>query len=680
VKAYGRNGEVANSNFRGVCWKLYLGLLPDDNISKWSEEMVKHRKYYETLRSKYVIDPSSIPGDMDLARNNPLSLDDNNPWKKYFDDSELKKTIFQDVDRTFPDQEFFRSEEVQNMMTQVLFVWSRDNEDLSYRQGMHELLALIFFVIYNDKIGTLPKPDNDSDLVVDELMTDMASPAYVEHDSYLIFERLMSVTKAWFDSGQKQGEMEISGNRRVIDETALFGKGGQENLQKSSEVIKKCHRIHHQLLKLYDPDLYNHLMKLGVEPQIYGLKWIRLLFGREFHVADVLKLWDAIFADDSKLGVVDYLCISMLLYLRAQLLQADFTGCLARLMKFPPVEDVLWLFERAIKIRDAPMNLKPIPINAPPPPITGDPLQANRALAAANRPYVQNVTQPQKPPTRPIISNNLMGGPSSYTSNPITIFASPLNPTPSPAPVIVPNLGRRSPSPTPRMTEKERALKNEVDNLKRMNATLSQQLQKGILILHQELLESAERATNLETVQLAMAGLKQVKDILAGNLTFDDSILLINNTAFAAANDILRGNSNQGDNNANPGENGEQGEKSGEAEAETREGEGEEEERERQEKERQERKEEERQRKKKEEEEKIRKEEERIRKEEERRRKEEERRRKEREEEERIKREEEDQSKKSKVPVSIFDDDDDFDPEKKTQTTKTSDKLDLLLN
>jgi len=27
------------------------------------------------------------------------------------------------------------------------------------------------------------------------------------------------------------------------------------------------------------------------------MKWIRLLLGREFHLEDVLLLWDAIFAD-----------------------------------------------------------------------------------------------------------------------------------------------------------------------------------------------------------------------------------------------------------------------------------------------------------------------------------------------------------------------------------------------
>ena len=40
-----------------------------------------------------------------------------------------------------------------------------------------------------------------------------------------------------------------------------------------------------------------------VEPQLYMMKWIRLLLGREFHLEDVLLLWDAIFADQVSLGI-----------------------------------------------------------------------------------------------------------------------------------------------------------------------------------------------------------------------------------------------------------------------------------------------------------------------------------------------------------------------------------------
>jgi len=45
-------------------------------------------------------------------------------------------------------------------------------------------------------------------------------------------------------------------------------------------------------------------------------RWVRLLFGREFPMQDLLMLWDAIFADGISFDLVDYVFVAMLLYIR----------------------------------------------------------------------------------------------------------------------------------------------------------------------------------------------------------------------------------------------------------------------------------------------------------------------------------------------------------------------------
>jgi hypothetical protein len=45
-------------------------------------------------------------------------------------------------------------------------------------------------------------------------------------------------------------------------------------------------------------------------------RWVRLLFGREFPMQDLLMLWDAIFADSVSFDLVDYVFVAMLLYIR----------------------------------------------------------------------------------------------------------------------------------------------------------------------------------------------------------------------------------------------------------------------------------------------------------------------------------------------------------------------------
>lgn len=45
-------------------------------------------------------------------------------------------------------------------------------------------------------------------------------------------------------------------------------------------------------------------------------RWVRLLAGREFHINDVVVVWDALFADSPFLSLTDYLYVAMLMYIR----------------------------------------------------------------------------------------------------------------------------------------------------------------------------------------------------------------------------------------------------------------------------------------------------------------------------------------------------------------------------
>lgn len=59
------------------------------------------RERYENLRRKYIKTPGGDGGpEPDLEVNNPLSLAEDSPWQQFFVDSELKKIIEQDVERT----------------------------------------------------------------------------------------------------------------------------------------------------------------------------------------------------------------------------------------------------------------------------------------------------------------------------------------------------------------------------------------------------------------------------------------------------------------------------------------------------------------------------------------------------------------------------------------------------
>ena len=86
----------------------------------------------------------------------------------------------------------------------------------------------------------------------------------------------------------------------------------------SSSIAERSRRVHEELLLQADPELAQHLTAIEIIPQIFLIRWIRLLFGREFDLDGVLILWDALFAEDPVLGLVDLICVSMLLRIRWQ--------------------------------------------------------------------------------------------------------------------------------------------------------------------------------------------------------------------------------------------------------------------------------------------------------------------------------------------------------------------------
>ncbi|KAI9254027.1 rab-GTPase-TBC domain-containing protein [Sporodiniella umbellata] len=253
----------------------------------------------------------------DLVDNNPLALNETNPWQQYFADSEIRKVIRQDVERTFPDVEYFRSEKVQQDLTDILFIYCKLNCNTSYRQGMHELLAPIYWVISTDSIDRLQVDENILDLS-DNIMLQSLDSTYIEHDAYILFDKLMSHGKVWYE----------------FNDSLPSSSKAKKNVNSDSI-----------------PKLSDHLQDFGIEPQLYGLRWIRLLFGREFEIHELLTLWDAIFAEDPTLNIVEYICLVMLLHLRDELITKDYAECLSMLMRPPRVLEPVTLVKQAKSIQ-----------------------------------------------------------------------------------------------------------------------------------------------------------------------------------------------------------------------------------------------------------------------------------------------------------------------------------------
>ncbi|XP_062385113.1 TBC1 domain family member 5 isoform X2 [Sardina pilchardus] len=350
IRQAGINGRLRSSRFRSVCWKLYLDVLPEDK-TQWINKTKELRDEYEKIKEMHITNPRKAAGQQDLVVNNPLSQDEGSLWNKFFQDKELRGMIKQDVTRTFPEMRYFQEEDVRTKLTDILFCYARENQQLLYKQGMHELLAPIVFVLHCDHQAFQHASETANP---SEEMKELLNPIFHEHDAYAMFSQLMETAEPWFSSYER----EVRKGKEEMMTSMPFAR--PQDAGPSVAVVTKVNRIQEQLVKKHDIELHMHLNRLEIAPQIYGIRWVRLLFGREFPLQDLLVVWDALFADSITLDLVDYVFVAMLLYIRDALIASNFQTCLGLLMHYPPVGDIHSLLQKSLFLRDPKNNPRPV--------------------------------------------------------------------------------------------------------------------------------------------------------------------------------------------------------------------------------------------------------------------------------------------------------------------------------
>lgn len=420
-----------NGVLRGLLWRLKLGVLPSysPSIEELRRAAADGRRRYAELRRRLLVDPHSMEEahkSHQSNMDNPLSQDPESVWGRYFQIAELEETIDKDLTRLYPEHgSFFQSPVFQAMLRRILLVWSLMHPDYSYRQGMHELLAPLLYVLHCDVVHLSEVKEIYGDLFDDrfeepfylerkthenggkqrgqrifcskKVTTIEGSSIRVDVDSLegisaqncvcLKLDELSSGLRIMVlgnDTYGAEGELGILLSGRFVEHDAysmfdalMCGKGGGVNTADYFLAVPACttglspaleaSSLLYKALAAADLSLYSHLKGLGVEPQFFALRWIRVLFGREFDLQKLLILWDAIFSvaetsdtNAAREGSVNSfqhsprrafilaLAISMLLYLRLTLLAAPgATGCLQKLLNFPQNAEIKVLIESA---------------------------------------------------------------------------------------------------------------------------------------------------------------------------------------------------------------------------------------------------------------------------------------------------------------------------------------------
>ena len=136
------------------------------------------------------------------------------------------------------------------LILDILFIYCKLNPDVGgYRQGMHELLAPLLYVVAQD---ALDRAEAEADGMADPVMVEMLDAYFIEHDAFALFSRIMEKAKAFY---------EVSNSTAAAG--SLSGPGEQ------STIVEMSRHIHEVTLMKVDPELAQHLKSIEVLPQIF---------------------------------------------------------------------------------------------------------------------------------------------------------------------------------------------------------------------------------------------------------------------------------------------------------------------------------------------------------------------------------------------------------------------------
>ena len=269
-----------------------------------------------------VDDEGYTPDDINHSKprisvnDDPLNTNDDSKWHQFFENAALLDEVRKDVVRTHPDLHFFLEPE-ENLgqrryaaLERILFVWAKLNRGVKYVQGMNEIVGTIYFVLAND------------------FNEEWAAEA--EADAYFLFNIIVTEMRDVFVPDLDMADTGIQG--------------------RISNMM--------QLLSLHDPEVRCHLQDIGIDPTFYSIRWLTTLLSREFTLPDTIRLWDSMFASTHKENFLRYVCVTMVMMIRDQLLDGDFSVCLRLLQSYPPTNvdrmlessRALWIYESQVTL------------------------------------------------------------------------------------------------------------------------------------------------------------------------------------------------------------------------------------------------------------------------------------------------------------------------------------------
>ncbi|CAK61440.1 unnamed protein product (macronuclear) [Paramecium tetraurelia] len=289
---------------RAIVWMTYLNYLPQDQAQQLpflKKQQQLYNSYLDELIKKEHLEIFTILNNIDSDQNS-LSFNEflniktqvvNScmDFHEYNENEQLYELIEKDVPRTLPKQSILKEQtnakfsqyfftdqykrrKQQNdtnpthadILMRILYIYGKLNPAIKYMQGMSDLLAPLYLIIKN------------------------------ETDTFFCFTKIMAQIKDAYIS--------------TLDFTNTGIRG----------LLLKFEKQFQQK----EPKLYSYLHSLGIHPYMYGYRWIITCMTREFYLDQIYQIWDLMLHDRNIHDFIIKFAISILKYLKPQLIEADF--------------------------------------------------------------------------------------------------------------------------------------------------------------------------------------------------------------------------------------------------------------------------------------------------------------------------------------------------------------------
>ncbi|EKE36909.1 hypothetical protein ENUP19_0009G0049 [Entamoeba nuttalli] len=236
---------------RKLGWLTFLDVLPLPITPSWG-------RILEVMRERY----------------DYFIVNDNKP-------TQFDEIIDQDIERLYSDIEFFIHPEVRNSVKRICKIFAIEHPDVGYQQGIHELVGIVYYAfseLYPTEkaISAIPFPSE-----YESTFQIIIENGFTEHDTFTAIEHLIALMQP------------------------IFSKG-------ANGVKNMCNDLFNSLQK-FNQNIFDRFNENGIIPTTFGIKWLRLLFSREFPLDTVLQLWDGIFAFGNGLIIIRSIFILLML-------------------------------------------------------------------------------------------------------------------------------------------------------------------------------------------------------------------------------------------------------------------------------------------------------------------------------------------------------------------------------